>query len=299
MVTSSWKLGIVVALVVVCAPSPARGQDAATLKARHEQLREQLAHNAFNRPLYLESSESSGHLKGEIYARLAQPYRVAGPVMQDIDQWCDLLILHLNVKACRIASSKGVPTLIVNLGRKFDQPLEDTYRVDFKYRVEASTPDYLRLELRADEGPVGTRDYRMRAEVVALESGQSFLHLSYSYEFGIAAGLAMRGYLATGGRDKRGFSVVGHQPDGKPIHIDGTRGVIERNTMRYFIAIEAYLNALATPKAQRLEKRLNDWYSGIERYPEQLHELERNQYLAMKHREVNRIEKLRSGEVPG
>ena len=301
MVTSFPKLGIVavMALVVLCAASPARGQDAATLKARHQDLREPLARNAFNRPLHLESSESSGRLKGEIYAKLAQPYRVVGPVMQDIGQWCDLMILHLNVKACRVASPKGVPTLILNIGRKFDQPLEDTYRVDFQYRVQASTADYLRVELRADEGPVGTKQYRMLAEVIALDAQHSFLHLSYSYEYGIAAGMAMRGYLATGGRDKRGFSVVGRQPDGKPLHIDGTRGVIERNTMRYFIAIEAYLDALATPEPQRLEKRLNDWYTGIERYPEQLHEMERNQYLAMKYREVQRLEDLRAGRASG
>ncbi|MGH8516360.1 MAG: hypothetical protein ACREUE_02760 [Panacagrimonas sp.] len=298
MVRSLVKLGIVVALGL-CAASAARSQDAAALTARHEALRERLAHNAFDRPLVLESSESSGDLKGEIYAQLARPYRVAGPAMQDIGQWCDLLMLHLNVKACRVASPRGAPTLVLNIGRKFDQPLEDTHRVDFQYRIEASSPDYLRVELRADQGPVGTRDYRMRVEVLALDADQSFLHLSYSYGFGVAAGLAMRGYLAMGGRDKRGFSVVGRQADGRPIHVDGTRGVIERNTMRYFIAIEAYLDALATPEAQRLEKRLNDWYSGIERYPEQLHELERNQYLAMKHREVQRLEDLRGGEVPG
>ncbi len=64
------------------------------------------------------------------------------------------------------------------------------------------------------------------------------------------------------------------------------RGVVERNTMRYYLAIEAYLGALTTPVPQQLEKRLNDWYSGIERYPLQLHEIERSEYLAMKRSEV-------------
>ena len=45
--------------------------------------------------------------------------------------------------------------------------------------------------------------------------------------------LVLRSYLATTGRDKRGFSTVGQDARGQPRLIDGTRGVIERNTMRY------------------------------------------------------------------
>ena len=47
----------------------AQAQDAASLQARHAVLREQLASNPFQRPLYLESSDRSGELKGDIYAR--------------------------------------------------------------------------------------------------------------------------------------------------------------------------------------------------------------------------------------
>jgi hypothetical protein len=102
----------------------------------------------------------------------------------------------------------------------------------------------------------------------------------------VAARLAMQGYLATIGRDKVGFSVVGRQADGQPQFIGSTRGVIERNTMRYYLAIEAYLGALGLPPAQQVEKRLADWHSGVERYPRQLRELERGEYLAMKREQV-------------
>jgi hypothetical protein len=64
--------------------------------------------------------------------------------------------------------------------------------------------------------------------------------------------------------------------------------VVERNTMRYFLAIDAYLAALAVPPAERLETRLAGWYAGVERFPVQLHELERDEYLAMKRKEVRR-----------
>ena len=57
----------------------------------------------------------------------------------------------------------------------------------------------------------------------------------------------MQGYLATIGRDKVGFSIVGSRADGQPVYVHGTRGVIERNTMRYYVAIEAYLSTMALP----------------------------------------------------
>jgi hypothetical protein len=98
----------------------------------------------------------------------------------------------------------------------------------------------------------------------------------------------MQGYLATIGRDKVGFSIVGSRADGQPIYVRGTRGVIERNTMRYYVAIEAYLGTLALPPAQQFERRLAAWFAGIERYPAQLHELERGEYLEMKRGELRR-----------
>ncbi len=66
------------------------------------------------------------------------------------------------------------------------------------------------------------------------------------------------------------------------------RGLVERNTMRYYLAIEAYLGALSMPPAARLEKRLRDWFASIESYPRQLHEMDENQYLKMKRREFLR-----------
>ena len=98
----------------------------------------------------------------------------------------------------------------------------------------------------------------------------------------------MQGYLATIGRDKVGFSLVGRQSDGQPRYIGGMRGVVERNTMRYYLAIEAYLGALSLPPQQQFEKRLADWHSGVERYARQLHELERSEYVAMKREQVRR-----------
>ena len=266
---------------------PAYAQDAATLKARYAELRERLASDQYPRPLYLESTESPNALRGDIYALFNQPYAVVGPALRDRDNWCDVLILHLNVKGCRPGNLNAAKALHVNVGRKFDQPLADTYLFEFRYEVEAD-PAYLRVALSAGEGPLGTSDYGIILEVVALDAGRSFLHLSYAYVDSLPARMAMRSYLATIGRDKVGFSIVGRNADGQPVYIDGMRGVVERNTMRYFLAFEAYLGALSAPDQKQMEMRLDSWFTEAERYPAQLHEMERADYLDMKRREVQR-----------
>jgi hypothetical protein len=70
--------------------------------------------------------------------------------------------------------------------------------------------------------------------------------------------------------------------------IGGMRGVVERNTTRYYLATETYLGALSTPPQARMEESLRDWFAAAEDYPLQLHEMERSEYLAMKRIEYSR-----------
>lgn len=275
-------------LLLALSTLPAQARDAAeALRARHLELRAQLADNPFQRPLHLQSQQSAERLQGDIYAVLDQPYALVGPALQGGEHWCDILILHLNVKRCLASADKRGELLRIHIGRKFEQPLEDAHLFEFAYRVAASSPDYLQVQLNAEEGPLGTSRYRIDLQAVALDDQRSFLHLSYSYAYGLSASLAMRGYLVSLGRDKRGFSILGQDRRGQPIYIGGMRGVVERNTMRYYLAVEAYLSALSAPPAERVEKRLAHWQNAVERYP-QLHELEPEQYLRMKRKEIRR-----------
>jgi len=41
------------------------------------------------------------------------------------------------------------------------------------------------------------------------------------------------------GSDKVGFSIVGQGADGQPTLVGGVRGMLERNTMRYYLAVDA------------------------------------------------------------
>jgi hypothetical protein len=103
------------------------------------------------------------------------------------------------------------------------------------------------VNLSADEGPLGTRDLRITVAAMPADDGKTFLRLSYSYGFGAMARVAMQAYLRTIAHDKVGFTVVGKEVDGEPHFVGGMRGVVERNTMRYYLAIEAYLGALSAP----------------------------------------------------
>jgi hypothetical protein len=270
------------------AQAQAPADSAAALRERHSALQESLRNNPFGRALHLDSVQNSGDLRGDIHAVVEHPFATLGAALGKAETWCDILILHLNIKHCAVARNAGAATVAVNIGRKFDQPIEETHRVDFAFRQVASTPEYLHANLRADSGPMGTRDYRIALQAVPLEGGRSFMHLSYSYGYGVAARLALSAYLSTLGSGKVGFSVVEKRPDGSPVHVGGVRGVVERNTMRYYLAIDSYLGSLPAPPAQQVEKRLRDWFSATERYALQLHEMSESEYLEMKRKEVAR-----------
>lgn len=261
---------------------------AAVLHAKYQTLTAALTDNQFARPLVLESRQSQGTIGGEIYAVIAQPFAKVSASLAGPQVWCDILSLHQNTKYCGVERGRQTTALMMNVGKKSDQPLRDSYRLEFGWERVAQTGEYLSVNLNADSGPLSTHDYRIRLEAVPLQSGETFLHLSYSYGFGFTGKMAMDAYLGTVGRNKVGFTVTGKTVEGRAVYVDGMRGLVERNTMRYYLAIESYLGALNVPEREQFEKRINDWFNASERYPRQLHELERQDYLDMKRREYQR-----------
>ncbi|MCI4429590.1 MAG: hypothetical protein JHC40_10545 [Burkholderiales bacterium] len=285
----TWVAALLLCLGATTAPAQsAAGDSVQALRERYAALQEPLRNNPFGRALHLDSVQNSGDLRGDIHAVVEHPFATLGAALGKAETWCDVLILHLNVKQCRVVPDAAAITLVVHIGRKFDQPIDEAYRVEFAFRQVAATPEYLHASLRADSGPMGTRDYSIALKAVPLDEGRSFMHLSYSYGYGMAARLALQAYLSTLGSGKMGFSVIDKRPDGTPVYVGSVRGVVERNTMRYYLAIDSYLGALAVPPAQQVEKRLRDWFTATERYALQLHEMSEAEYLDMKRKEVAR-----------
>jgi len=263
-------------------------QSAASLHAKYASLGERLRHNPFQRTLSLDSSESSKDLKGDIYALVDYPFSTVSASLNSPEHWCDVLILHINTKYCRATTDQTSTVLSVYIGKKTPQPLKEAYPLELSYRVAAATPKYLAIQLHAEKGPLSTSNYRILLQAVPVGNGQTFLHLTYSYDYGMVGRLAMKTYLATAGRGKVGFTLAGKRSSGQPEYIGGMRGVAERNTMRYYLAIDAYLGALATPPPLRLQKRLQSWFTATEQYPRQLREVGRAAYIDMKRSEYLR-----------
>lgn len=272
--------------------SAADAEFATALRGYYTRLEPKLHNNAFGRPLVLQSSENAKGLTGDIYAVVAYPFATVSRGMKSPDHWCDVMILHINTKYCHAEAGPQGTSLRVNIGKKTTQAMADAARVEFHYSETRSLPNYFAITLTAREGPLGTSNYRIRLEAVELPDKQSFLHLTYAYGVGFAGRLAMQTYLATLGAGKVGFTRLDPGADGQTGYVAGVRGVVERNTMRYYLAIDSFLASQSEPPATQLEHRLQTWFSAVERYPRQLHEVDRSDYLAMKRAEVLRQQTL-------
>lgn len=281
-------LVLLCACIGIAAAGAAEVYSPAALRAKYAASLYRLSHSPFQRPLFLDSSESSESVTGDVYALLDYPLATVGQALSRPDNWCDILLLHLNTKHCRASIAGQQQVLDLSIGKKHDQPLEDAYRLSVAYRVAAQAPNYLQVRLNVDKGPLSTRDYRIVIEAIEPENGRTFMHISYSYGYGLAAQLAMQAYLRTIGRNKVGFTVVDADAGRQPRYIGGMRGVVERNVMRYYLAIEVFLGAMSAPAREQPGKRFRDWFAAIERFPRQLHELERRDYLDMKDKEYRR-----------
>ncbi len=263
-------------------------ESASALRAQYTRLSTQLQKNPFERPLVLYSLETARGLQGDIYAVVAYPFGTVSTGLKNPDNWCKVMILHINTKYCHANPNSGGTALRVYIGKKTPQPLAEAARMDFQYLETASTPTYFSTALKAKDGPIGTSDYVIGLEAVELSKNKSFLHLTYAYRVGFTGRMAMQAYLATVGADKVGFTLIDQDDSVEPDLVGGVRGVVERNTMRYYLAIDSFLAAQSESPTLQLEKRLQTWFTATEQYPRQLREVERPAYLEMKRAEVIR-----------
>ena len=262
------------------------GARSKTLLAAHAELTDRLTNNVYGRPLFIESTESKTTVSGDAYAILDSSFRAVNSAFKNPGQWCEVMILHINTKYCR-ASTQLTPSILnVNIGKKTPQELSDTFALQFGMKLASTSADYLSIQLNSDQGPVGTSNYRIEFEATPLGVGKTFMHLRYSYGYGVAGRLAMQGYLATLGSGKVGFT--SSDPGKNSAFVGGMRGAVERNTMRYYLAIEAYLASQNKPEPQQLDSRFEHWFDATERYQLQLHEVEKSAYLMMKKAEHQR-----------
>lgn len=260
--------------------------DAATLRARHAALQPALRDNPFGEPLVIVSKELPDRVEGEVYAELPYAFEVATAAFRTPAAVCELLFLHLNVHGCTPREGGAIDVLA---GPKKSGGAGMTALMHYTLRTELDSPDQLRVVMTAPTGPLSTSDYRIVFEAVSLEGARSFVHFGYAHATGLLARMAMQTYLATAGRDKIGFTIVGRDADGRPQYVKGERGSLERNVMRYYDALVAHCQERGGTPEERLQARLRTWFALTERHAAQLHEYSLEEYLDEKRRDLARI----------
>ena len=260
----------------------------AALQAKHAELQPQLRASALGAPVVLSSREANDRVEGDVYAEVDHSLAQVASTFGSPATVCEFLFLHLNVHGCQpsTVASGNVLTLVV--GPKRASASGASYSMTYGLRTEAATASYLRVVLQAESGPLSTSDYLIVFEAVPLAGDRSFVHLGYAYSYGLMAKLAMQAYLATAGRAKIGFTVVGQDTDGKPTYVRGERAALERNVTRYYLALLAHCAASSKPPQEQTEARLRTWFALTERYSAQLHELDLDEYLQEKHADLAR-----------
>jgi len=261
--------------------------DSKVLLAKYPAIKTRLEKNQFGIPVFLESKEKFSSLHVDVYGVFDYPFDSVRDALKAPNNWCDINSLHINIKACTFRKVSDQWLLTLYSGRKYYQPPKDAYRLDFRFRIAALQPEYLDIELTAKNGPLLTRDHRIRIEAAPLDQGRTLIHFSYDYSYGVLARAAIKSYYATIGRDKKGFSIIATGKMGEPVYVSGVRGSVERNAVRYYLAIQTYMDTLSIPWNQRFEKRISRWFDLTARFPRQLHEMDKGEYLATKRREHN------------
>ena len=251
----------------------------ADLRAKFSTLSTALANNPFHKPLVLNSREPPDRIEGDVFAIIPHEFAKVQNQLARPDAWCDIISLHINTKYCKVMAGGPPEKLLVRMGKKTPEPLADATPFEFTFRASTDTPDYLSVVLHSQAGPIGTSNYSLALEATAGTGAHTLLHLRYGYTTSFASRIAMQAYLLTAGRNKVGFTPLQFEP---PRAIGGARGAMERNTMRYYLAIQAYMDATTAPVNEQFERRLANWFSAVEQFPVQLHELSQKDYLEMK-----------------
>jgi hypothetical protein len=274
--------------------SPAWGLEdpAVSLGKRYREFQAEKQGRPADLPIQVISADREGVLEAKIYAVLPWDFASLAEILTSAENWCELVPVVFNVKACTLQEARNSTQLTFYVGRKFFEPPEKAYELKYDFSVKTLRDDYFHIALVAEEGPLGTRDYLLEVEAIRI-ADKTFLSVGTSYRSSMFSRLATRGYLATLGRDKIGFTVVGGDAD-NPEYIQGVRGIVERNAVRYYLALQVYLETRHLPPEGRFMAAAELWYDLTEQYHDQLYEMEKADYLDIKRRE--RIQQLRLQE---
>lgn len=261
---------------------------AATFESLSQRYQKYLAWDKYRRseeePFFLEASETDDAFQARIGAIFeGVTFDRFSTALSDARQWCELVILHLNVKGCTAIDKADPPGIVFYAGRKEYQALDDAEVLELSFEAQ-SAERVLNVSMFAEEGPYDTYDYQLAVHAIPVPEGV-YAEFRIGQRFGEIALRLGTLYLKTLGRNKVGFSVVKRDKEGEPVYVRGRRGVVERNAVRYLIALDVFFATEDLAQEVRFERRARMWFDETYRYRTQLYELRRSKYLEFKKKE--------------
>jgi hypothetical protein len=290
---------IVIAIIFAC--TPVFGAETAisakeALKAKLPLIQQKPAQSPFVVPVHLDSVETGSSSAVNIYGIVNYPIATIRKELLQPEHWCDVTILHTNVRACTWRQTGDTARLILSTVKKNTRPIEDAAQMKYDFRIAGQHADYLDIRITAEEGPYSTRDHVFRFEATPLEAAKTLIHLSYSYGYSTLGYIGMKSYFALFSRGHVGFTIAGLDDGKKPVYVKGLKGAVERNIMRYYLGILAHLDTLQFPAEQQFEKRIHRWFALTELHRRQLHALEKKEYLSYKRQDQKNSQKLQAAQ---
>ncbi len=233
-------------------------------------------------PLSLHSTQTGARIRTEVYGTVHGSFADVAQTLSRPEGYCEFLPPLLNLKTCIHYRDNSEDRIRFYVGgKRFMSPIGTIHIVSI-LRVVTHTADDLHVRLSSVNGDVDEHGYRVDIEIAPF--GKNVLARVYTdYNPDRLTRMAVAAYVRTFASDKIGFTRV---PGGtKGEYVRGMSGIIERNTVRAFLAMQAYLDTLSVEPDRRYEARLQRWFGLTEQFPEQLHEMNRADYLSAKRRE--------------
>ena len=83
--------------------------------------------------------------------------------------------------------------------------------------------------------------------------------------------------------------MLGRDDRQRPLYVAGERAAVERNVMRYHLAVVAHLGVVPVPGTSPRLARQRAWFALTERHAAQLHEYSLDDYLREKRLDRERL----------
>ena len=283
----SMSMILVLLVTGVSLPAAANAGDASKAPRvldRYEAMRKSRSPLASSLPVYLQTDKRGEQTSVSLIGRVHFPYKSVEAVLQDSAAYCQFLPLMFNVKACVITDHEPVEKIRYYVaGKHYASPMT-SYRLNTTWRVADRQPGRLHVLMQADRDGVGVSAYRVDLVIVPYGE-ETLISVEALYAPGRLTRAATHTYVHLFARNKPGFTLVEAEKTGKREYITGFPAIIERSVVRSYLALDAYLGTQKVPASRRLDAQLQRWYSLNQPYRTQLYEMERDEYLSIKHRE--------------